>query len=122
VVLARRRPRDILPVIREVRVASALPEERILPAPEHLGLDTRSAFRKDAVRLLDSMNEGAGRLTIDLAATRGVDSSGLNALILVRRHATRRRLAVRLKNVSEELRFLLVLTKLDAQFDLANIA
>ena len=98
-------------------MSAVRPDERVLSAPKHLGLDTRSAFRRDAVRLLDSLEEGDGRLVIDLEATTAVDSSGLNALILVRRYANRRRLVVRLRNASDELRFLLVLTKLDLQFE-----
>lgn len=76
------------------------------------------AFRREAVRLLDSLPEGRGRLTIDLGPTREVDSSGLNALILIRRAAARRRLSVRLRGVSDELRVLLALTKLDRQFEM----
>ena len=92
-------------------------DERVLAAPEDLGLDSRAEFRGAAIRLLDGMREGAGRLTIDLSDTRSVDSAGLNALILVHRYATGRRQSVRLRRVSEELRHLLVLTKLDGLFD-----
>jgi anti-anti-sigma factor len=93
-------------------------DEQMLAAPEELGLDTRAGFRQAAIRLLDGMREGAGRLTIDLSDTRSVDSAGLNALILVHRYATERRQSVRLRGVSEELRQLLVLTKLDGLFDI----
>jgi len=96
------------------------PDERVLPAPRLLGLDARTEFRRDALRLLDSMREGGGRLIVDLSETTGVDSSGLNALILVRRHAVRRRQTVCLRNVSDHLRSLLILTKLDRQFELES--
>jgi anti-anti-sigma regulatory factor len=74
-------------------------------APETLGLDTRVEVRKTAIRLLEEMPEGVGRLVIDLARTRHVDSAGQ---------------VVVLRNASEEIRFLLVLTKLDDLFQLES--
>jgi anti-anti-sigma regulatory factor len=93
------------------------PTTQTYTAPETLGLETRDRVRKDSIKLLDSLPEGDGRLVIDLAATRQVDSAGLGALMLVQRHAGERRQAVALVNVSEEIRFLLVLTKLDELFE-----
>jgi anti-anti-sigma factor len=94
--------------------------ERGMVAPETLGLDTRVEIRKAAIRLLEEMPEGVGRLVIDLAATRHVDSAGLGALMLIQRRAAERRQIVVLRNASEELRFLLVLTKLDDLFQLES--
>jgi anti-anti-sigma factor len=94
--------------------------ERGLLAPETLGLDTRVEIRKSAVRLLEEMPEGLGRLVIDLARTRHVDSAGLGALMLIQRRAAERRQVVVLRNLSEEIRFLLVLTKLDDLFQLES--
>jgi anti-anti-sigma factor len=90
--------------------------ERGMTAPETLGLDTRVEIRKSAIRLLEEMPEGAGRLVIDLGPTRHVDSAGLGALMLIQRRAAERRQTVTLRNVSDEIRFLLVLTKLDDLF------
>jgi anti-sigma B factor antagonist len=95
--------------------------ERSLAAPETLGLDTRVEIRKSAVKLLEGMPEGVGRLVIDLARTRHVDSAGLGALMLIQRRAAERRQVVALRNVSEEIRFLLVLTKLDDLFQLESV-
>lgn len=89
-----------------------------LAAPEHLGLQSRTDFRQQAVALLDRLPEGAGRLVVDLSATRQVDSAGLGALMLIQRKAAERRQAVVLRNANEELRFLLVLTRLDDLFEL----
>ncbi|HUL49572.1 MAG TPA: STAS domain-containing protein [Gemmatimonadales bacterium] len=89
-----------------------------MAAPEELGLESRTAFRRAAGELLDQLPEGAGRLVIDLSATRGVDSAGLGALMLVQRKAAERRLSVCLRGANDELRFLLVLTKLDDLFEL----
>ena len=90
--------------------------ERGLAAPETLGLESRIEIRQRAVQLLEEMPEGSGRLVIDLTGTRQIDSAGLGALMLVQRHAAERRQAVVLRNPNEELRFLLVLTKLDELF------
>jgi len=94
--------------------------ERGMAAPETLGLDTRVEIRKAAVRLLEEMPEGVGRLVIDLAGTRHVDSAGLGALMLIQRRAAERRQIVVLRSASEEIRFLLMLTKLDDLFQLES--
>jgi anti-anti-sigma factor len=94
--------------------------ERALMAPDTLGLETRVEIRKSAIRLLEEMPEGSGRLVIDLARTRQVDSAGLGALMLIQRRAAERRQPVVLRNVSDEIRFLLVLTKLDDLFQLES--
>jgi anti-anti-sigma factor len=99
-------------------VTTSRPTERVLAAPEALGLDSRTAFRRAAGELVEQLPEGAGRLVIDLSGTRAVDSAGLGALMLIQRKAAERRLSVRLRGANEELRFLLVLTKLDDLFEL----
>jgi anti-anti-sigma factor len=86
--------------------------ERGLAAPETLGLETRVAIRQAAEQLLEAMPEGSGRLVIDLTHTRVVDSAGLGALMLIQRLAAERRQPVVLRNPSEEIRFLLTITKL----------
>ena len=94
--------------------------ERGLTAPETLGLETRVEIRKAAFALLEDMPEGTGRLVIDLTRTRHVDSAGLGALMLIQRRAAERRQIVVLRNITDELRFLLVLTKLDELFQLES--
>ena len=86
--------------------------ERGLSAPDTLGLETRVQIRKAAIQLLEEMPEGTGRLVIDLGHTRYIDSAGLGALMLIQRRAAERRQLVVLRNPNEEIRFLLVLTKL----------
>jgi anti-anti-sigma factor len=86
--------------------------ERGLAAPETLGLETRVAIRQAAEQLLEVMPEGSGRLVIALTHTRVVDSAGLGALMLIQRLAAERRVPVVLRNPSEEIRFLLTITKL----------
>ena len=86
--------------------------ERGLSAPDTLGLETRVQIRQAAIKLLEQMPEGTGRLVIDLGHTRYIDSAGLGALMLIQRRAAERRQAVVLRHPNEEIRFLLVLTKL----------
>ena len=94
---------------------------RGLAAPDTLGLETRVQIRKAAIELLEEMPEGTGRLVIDLGHTRYIDSAGLGALMLIQRRAAERRQAVVLRNPSEEIRFLLVLTKLYDLFEVEAV-
>ncbi len=103
-------------------MARSSPTTQQYTVPETLGLETRDRVRKDAIKLLDGMPEGDGRLVIDLAATTNVDSAGLGALMLIQRHAADRRQSVSLANANAEIRFLLMLTKLDELFELAPAA
>jgi anti-anti-sigma factor len=96
------------------------PQNRVLQAPENLGLQTREPFRQQANALLDEMGEGRGQLVVDLGSTRQIDSSGLSALVMVHRHAVERRQKVVLQHVGPEIEFLLVLTKLDDLFIFAE--
>jgi anti-anti-sigma regulatory factor len=93
-----------------------------LSGPEHLGLETRTAFRQEAITLLEQLPERTGRLIIDLRATRTVDSAGLGSLMLIQRKASERRQVVVLRQPNDELRFLLVLTKLDDLFEVQTDA
>ena len=96
--------------------------ERGMAAPETLGLDTRVEIRKAAVKLLEEMPEGVGRLVIDLGAhpprrlgragRPDVDSAPCSGAAP----------GVVLRNPSDEIRFLLVLTKLDDLFQLESAA
>jgi anti-anti-sigma factor len=94
--------------------------ERGLTAPETLGLETRVEIRRAATQLLEEMPEGTGRLIVDLTHTRTVDSAGLGALMLIQRRAAERRQVVILRNPNEEIRFLLVLTKLSDLFQIES--
>lgn len=91
--------------------------EGTVTAPDILGLATRQEFRAAASALLDAMPDGAGRLVVDLARTQRVDSAGLGALMLVQRRATDRGQVVVLRGASDEIRFLLALTRLSEMFE-----
>ena len=92
--------------------------DRVIEAPEILGLEARGVFRDAAVELLAEVPELAGRLIVDFAGTRRIDSAGLGALMLVQRKAAERQQVVVLRNLRDEFRFLLVLTKLDDLFEI----
>jgi ABC-type transporter Mla MlaB component len=98
-------------------MATSCPTTQQYTAPTTLGLETRDRVRKDAIKLLDRMPEGEGRLVIDLSETGAVDSAGLGALMLIQRHAADRRQSVSLAHPNEEVRYLLMLTKLDELFE-----
>ncbi len=87
-------------------------------APEELGLDSRMVFRREALEALEVMSSGAHALEIDFSSTRSMDSSGLGALIVVQRKAAEYQVSVRLRGLSQELRFLLALTKLEDLFEI----
>ncbi len=61
--------------------------------------------------------QGCDRLVVDLAATIRVDSAGLSTLVLVRERASELRRTVCLRGASEELRFLLVLIRMEDRFE-----
>lgn len=87
-------------------------------APAHLGAGTRLAFREDALAALARLDDAApgGRLVIDLASTQRLDSSGLGMLVWLQLRAAERRHSVTLRGVSEEIRFLLLMTQLEGRF------
>jgi ABC-type transporter Mla MlaB component len=93
---------------------------RIIAAPEVLGLDSRGGFRDEAVGLIGQLAQNGGSLIIDFVGTRRIDSAGLGALMLVQRQASEQSHRVVLRNLREEFRFLLVLTKLDDLFEIES--
>lgn len=98
--------------------------EYVVQAPTSLGLETRALFRRKALEALERLLAAgdAAPLVIDCSGTRAVDSAGLGVLVLIQRRAAEARLPVRLRCPSEELRFLLVMTRLDDRFILEGPA
>jgi anti-anti-sigma factor len=94
-------------------------EEFLVRAPHALNRDTRLEFRRSAIAAVEGRAASApgGRLIVDLAGTSSVDSAGLGALIMLQQRASERRITVCLRGASEELRFMLVLTRLDDRFE-----
>jgi len=94
-------------------------DELVVHAPEALDRDSRTAFRRMALAEVEARLPGTPgrRLIVDLSATTRVDSAGLGALIMLQQRAAELRQTVCLRGASEELRFLLVLTRLDDRFE-----
>jgi anti-anti-sigma factor len=94
-------------------------DEFLVHAPPALNRHTRLEFRRSAIAAVEggAARAGGGRLIVDLAGTTSVDSAGLGALIMLQQRASERRLTVCLRGASEELRFMLVLTRLDDRFE-----
>ncbi len=94
-------------------------DDIVLRAPEALDRDSRSAFRRSALAEVESAPAGVvgRRIVVDLTQTMRVDSAGLGALIMLQQRASELRHTVCLRGASEELRFLLVLTRLDNRFE-----
>jgi len=94
--------------------------ESVVRAPAHLTAQTRGPFRDEALaavaRLADAPR--GGRLVIDVTDTVQVDSAGLGTLVMLQLRAAERRHAVVLRGASEEVRFLLLMTKLDDRFEI----
>src|SRR5512142_134283 len=93
-------------------------EQHVVQAPDTLGRETHAHFRREVLEVLEATqpSDRWTQLVIDLSATREVDSAGLGAMVLIQRRAAEMRRAVYLRGVSEELRVLLVMTRLDDRF------
>lgn len=93
-------------------------DRNVVHAPASLGRETHGNFRRQALKVLEELRREDFRtpLVVDLAGTRRVDSAGLAALVLVQRRSAEMRRPVHLREASEELRFLLVMTHLDDRF------
>ena len=99
-------------------------DELVVHAPSFLGTDSRSAFYDDALAQLTALAAkapaGGARLVIDLSRTSGIDSMGLSTLVLIQLLAAERRQTVALRGASEEVRFLLLMTRLEDRFDIES--
>lgn len=86
-------------------------------APDRLDAQTRATFREEALVALSRLDAGTeGRLVIDLTRTHRMDSAGLGALVMLQLRAAERKHGVVLRGVSEEIRFLLLMTRLEDRF------
>ena len=93
--------------------------ELVVRAPQALDRDTRSAFRRTALAEIEARLGASpgGRLVVDLSGTTRMDSAGLGALIMLQQRSSELRHTVCLRGASEEVRFLLVLTRLEDRFE-----
>lgn len=93
----------------------------ILQAPIQLVSETRAAFRADALAYVERLGASKAPVaTVNLGETLEVDASGLGILVLLQKRSKELGMTLRLAQVPSKVRYLLVLTKLDHLFDLAE--
>ncbi len=92
--------------------------ERSVLCPPILDAPSRIAFRDAALAAIEELGEEPGGvLTIDLSCAAKLDSAGLGTLVMLQLRASERRHTVRLREPSEEVRFLLLMTRLEERFE-----
>ena len=104
----------------EMTMAAAF-ESTVLMAPERVVSETRADFRKMALEVVErAATEPAKSAAIDLSQTSEVDASGLGILVLVQKRAKELGVHLTLRKVPTQVRYLLLLTKLDHLFEFAD--
>jgi anti-anti-sigma factor len=95
-------------------------EEFLVRAPAQLTAQMRGPFREEALAATARLAAAppGSRLVIDLSDTVRVDSAGLGTLVMLQLRAAEHRHAVVLRGTSEEVRFLLLMTKLEDRFEI----
>ena len=91
---------------------NAVNDEKIVTAPVRLVAETRAEFRNAAVTMIESARRDTRTITLDLAATREVDATGLGTLVAIQNRAKEYGMRVKLANVTDEVVTLLALTEL----------
>ncbi len=89
-------------------------------APVVLDRATMPEFCRVALAIVEAPAAERGaieRVVVELGGTTRVDSAGLGALVMVRERAAELKRTVCLRGASEELRFLLILTRLEDRFE-----
>ena len=96
-------------------------ESMVLTAPERVVSDTRAEFRKIALDFVERASAEEGKVAaIDLSGTSEVDASGLGILVLVHKRAKELGVHLTLRKVPTQVRYLLLLTKLDHLFEFVD--
>lgn len=93
----------------------------VLAAPSKLVSETRADFRKMALDYLGRVSaSGESAAVVNLSGTTDVDASGLGILVLIQKRAKEAGLTLRLSEVPSNVKYLLVLTKLDHLFEFVD--
>jgi anti-anti-sigma regulatory factor len=96
-------------------------ESMVLTAPERVVSETRAEFRRIALEFVERASaEESKAAAIDLSGTAEVDASGLGILVLVQKRAKELGVHLTLRKVPTQVRYLLLLTKLDHLFEFAD--
>ncbi|GBD32217.1 MAG: hypothetical protein KatS3mg081_2049 [Gemmatimonadales bacterium] len=94
--------------------------EKVLVAPERLVYPASRAFRRAGLELIASLGPQPHKVIVDLGPTVEADSTGLEALIAMRRRASSLRHTLVLHNVGPRVAELLEITKLKDWFAVEN--
>ena len=91
--------------------------DTLVQAPSHLGEGSRAEFRERALSALAKIQQSpGGRLIVDLSRTERLDSAGLGTLVMLQMRAADQHCSIVLYGASEEIRFLLLMTRLEDRF------
>jgi anti-anti-sigma regulatory factor len=89
-----------------------------LSAPERIVAETRAAFRKDALAYMErALKAGLKQFRLDMSHTTEVDASGLGILVVVQKRSKELGLKMLVARAPQQVRYLLLLTKLEHLFD-----
>jgi anti-anti-sigma factor len=103
---------QLIDEVSRARDMNTINDEKIVTAPSRLVAETRAEFRNAAVSTIESTAREAKMITLDLAATREMDATGLGTLVAIQSRAKQFGMTVKLVNVTEEVLTLLSLTEL----------
>jgi len=86
--------------------------------PDRLVADTRAQFRKDALSYLDrAAAQSVMEFALDMSRTTEMDASGLGILVVVQKKAKELGIRMRITGAPQQVRYLLLLTKLEHLFE-----
>ena len=90
-------------------------------APERITAETRAAFRREALSFMEgAVAGGLVDIALDMAKTVEVDASGLGVLVVIQKKSKEMGLHMRVTRAPQQVRYLLLLTKLEHLFEFAD--
>lgn len=96
----------------------AEPVQPSIAAPGRLVAETRAQFRKDALAYLDrAAAQSVKDFALDMSGTSEMDASGLGILVVVQKKAKDLGIRMRITGAPQQVRYLLLLTKLEHLFE-----
>ena len=99
------------------------PVSDTLVAPDRLVAETRAAFRKEALSYLDRAEAQSMKdFALDMSHTVEMDASGLGILVVVQKKSKELGLTMRIRKAPQQVRYLLLLTKLEHLFEFDRVA
>jgi ABC-type transporter Mla MlaB component len=90
-------------------------------APDRIVAETRATFRKEALVFMEqAVAAGLFEVSMEMSKTVEVDASGLGVLVVVQKKAKELGLRMRVTRAPQQVRYLLLLTKLEHLFEFAD--